>query len=328
MHPHRRYISFQAIKSIFSSSKSSNEVLKPIKKLPTVSGAGPFSEPATFDVIGNPNALLNVKLPSSTVLNLQFNNQQNNIVAVNGDISQLHTELGKLGTLTNSFLYQRCFNINPISLLLSSASTNANFLSLKTSEKDQWSVVNKSSLVAWSGNGLTVEPSEKGLQLSGKGVFALSHPGNLFEIKLLEGESIYLAPSTIVAYDNLNPFKYQFINNRKVLLDISIPEFNVFSKLKASINAQWKKINAKLTSKTEDVEQELVVKDSPKSIERANQFLGYLASFYRRFLTNKADELMVEFKGPQTLIVSNDLISNRRYFTGQELADIFSKQTR
>lgn len=107
------------------------------------------------------------------------------------------------------FLYQRITSTTPITALISTASPTTTFSILHLDGTTDWMVTNRSSLLAWTGHTLTPTPRiQRGLSLAhwgathltGRGLAALSAPGQTYNLTLAPGEEILLSPSHVVAY--------------------------------------------------------------------------------------------------------------------------------
>ncbi|OUM52581.1 hypothetical protein BVG19_g1785 [[Candida] boidinii] len=327
----KRSISFNFISSIFRKNSSSsnsynkNEITKPLTELSEKTGAGPFAEPVGFEVLGNLSNLLNISLPSSSILNLRYNNKNQSIIAMNGKIKDLYVELGKIDSknqldpsVSNNLLFQRCFNTeNPMTLLLSNKITNSNFsiIDLKESDDHKWIITSKDNLVAWTGNYLNLSfPTRNLLSANnnsvpdislknsivseGKGKIALSSLGQLLQVKLNEGESVSLIASSVIAYTTPKDASEKINQSTasvKSLVDLTVPQFPLLTKsniiLKSIFKESFKFIESSLLKIGIKFPERIIPKEfteSPiiKSISSySSKIFSVLTSNSKRLLT-------------------------------------------
>lgn len=126
------------------------------------------------------------------------------------------------------FLYQRVTSTAPVSLLISSKSTNSTLSVLQLDGTQDWKLAQRASLLAWTGSSLNVTPTiSQKLSLvhwgtsdvTGRGLVALSAKGHTFSLELGKGESYIAHPSNILAYTITNtappqPFRFRSSQTR------------------------------------------------------------------------------------------------------------------
>lgn len=280
---------------------SAVESPKPLTSLPLVTGAGAFIEPVSYQVLGSSHDLLNIKLPKSSILNIRYSNKQQKIVALNGKINSLYTEITKLDS---NIVFQRCFNEKePMSLLIAQNSQNSNFAVVETN-KTKW-LVKKNSLFAWSGTSIKPSASKhsKLAQITGDGTFVVSSPGQITQLVLDQNESIQVNSNVILGFtfdaqhasDIVNSTKNStksFVNLSigKVPLSTRVTAFTKLFQLPEVIIADptFKKIQVFLANVF-------------TTIRKANSyFIGKLPKVNQK-------EVFVELKGPKTILISNSV---------------------
>lgn len=301
----KRYLSINAVKSLFTS----NEVTKPLGNLPKVSGNGPFHQDISFLTVGPQSNLLNVQMPSSSILNLRYHGRQHDIITVNGDISQLSTQLGKVsGMLNSKLLFQQISNPSSLSLLL--ASKRGNFFILENSAESSWSVLNKPSLIGWCGNLLHLQVELKKVNFLNGGKIILSHSSEMFKMKIEENESVYVNEKSLVA---INP--YSSIKGSMPGTSLSVGEFDGLFREKLYITTFARRVvelvkprldkiikPATMEANMEGMEQGTEVKlPHPSKVKGLPASLKKVLNLFRR----KPDSL-VEIQGPAEVILAND----------------------
>ncbi|KAI1880121.1 hypothetical protein JX265_001742 [Neoarthrinium moseri] len=107
------------------------------------------------------------------------------------------------------FLYQRISSTTPLTALISTKSPTTTFSVLHLDGTTDWTVSQRSALLAWTGHSLTVTPRIQhrlplahwgSSELTGRGLAALSAPGQIYQLTLGEGEEFVAHPSNVVAY--------------------------------------------------------------------------------------------------------------------------------
>lgn len=318
-----RSISFQTIASFFKSTKPtpSTELQKPLTSLPNATGGGAFAEPITYQVLGASSNLLNIKLPKSSILNIRYSNSQQKIIAMNGHISSMYTELAK--STTNNLIFQRCFNqTEPMSLLISMNAENSNFAVIANKLKSKW-IIKKSSLFAWSGS--TIKPSSsdessKLIQMAGEGAFVIATPGQLMQLDLAENESLQVNSKAIVGYTtttaNITEAIVELNSGIKSVVDVSIP------KAPLSLRLNWMKrfiyIPASILENT-------TVKQFKQTTSTVTEFIKSTVNYVKaKLLSSKKTGYFVEVKGPRTVFLSNAINIDDKILTENEMKKLLN----
>ncbi|TID29738.1 hypothetical protein CANINC_001656 [Pichia inconspicua] len=296
-----RRLSIASVKDVFKrlipvSGAESQQVLT---SLPHVTGAGAFIEHVSYQILGSSHNLLNINLPKSSILNIRYSNKKQKIVALNGKISSLYTELTKLDS---NIVFQRCFNqTEPMSLLIAQNSENSNFAMVETN-KDYWKL-KRNSLFAWSGP--SIEPHaikhSQFVQIKGEGNFIVSSPGQILQLILAENESIHINQSAIVGYtfkkdvisggdDGFTSSNMSVVNlsSGKIAFLTYVATFTNHLKLPNSlmIDPSFEKFRTFLTKVNSPIKKSICYIKSV--LPKVNQ-----------------KELFVELKGPKTILLSN-----------------------
>ncbi|ODV84951.1 hypothetical protein CANARDRAFT_199767 [[Candida] arabinofermentans NRRL YB-2248] len=312
------------------STKSGNESFKITTSLPTTTGAGAFASPITFEVLGNSQNLLNIKLPKSSILNLRYSNKNQKTLALNGSIADLYVELGKLQSKESksTMIFQRCFNSkNPLSILMSNCAQGASFAVNTINSGSSW-VVKKDALLAWSGNHLDLDLSEKYGKLvgiKGSGSFVLSSPGQLLTVELNEGESISVNPASLLAYSTVGtvPVGDELKTGIRSLVELSVPGISGLSVLSRYFS--------KIKSVTVGAIQRLtaLVKKSAKSSELYDQKTAFFSGLWSRMkrstvkvINGSNQSYFVELKGPKTLLITNAIQLKDKILTEDEVSKL------
>lgn len=311
-----RYISFKSIKSLFRSTEptSSTELQKPLTSLPNATGAGAFVEPISYQALGVSSNLLNIKLPKSSILNIRYSNSQQKIIAMNGHINSLYTELA---TTANNIVFQRCFNQKePMSLLITQNAQNSNFAVIDTNRKN-W-IVKKSSLFAWSGP--TIRPTSskvnsKLIQMNGDGTFIVATPGQIVQIDLDSDESIQVNTKTLVGYttlkENINETLSELNGGAKSIVDLSVGRASFSSRF------SWlKKYDPIPTTIFNDPN----IKFFLEAIKNISKHIKNTASFIKLKVT-KSDKkgVFIELSGPKTIFLTNSVHINDKILSEADI---------
>lgn len=188
------------------------------------------------------------------------------------------------------FLYQRISATTPITALISTKAATTSFSVVHLDGTTDWMVSQRNALLAWTGHTLT--PSSRlqsGLSLAhwgsthltGRGVAALSAPGQIYKLTLAEGEEFVAHPGSVVAYsvgrNAPQPFRFKSSSLR-----LQVPS----TLTSWASGAEWLR--------------NLCASDAYKAVARA---LHSLRTSARR--TIWGDRLFVQFKGPTTLLMSS-----------------------
>lgn len=317
-----RYISFKSIKSLFKSTEptSSTELQKPLTALPGATGAGAFVEPVTYQVLGSSSNLLNIKLPKSSILNIRYSNLQQKIIAMNGHISSMYTELAK--TTENSLIFQRCFNQKEsMSLLITQNAQNSNFAVISTNKK-HW-IVKKSSLFAWSG--ATIKPTSSKMnpdliQMNGDGTFIVATPGQIVQIDLDMGESIQVNTKTLIGFttskENIAETLSELNGGVRSIVDLSV------GKAPLSSRFSWLKKYSPIPS---TIFADPNLQKFLEVIRNTSKYIKSIISFIKVKLT-KSDKkgMFIELKGPKTIFLTNSVHINDKILSETEIRKLIS----
>lgn len=193
-------VSFSNLKALFKSTPATGGTqLGRIVSTPKATAAGAFSEPISFQVLGNSMDLLNIKLPQSSILNIRYNNNKHNVVAINGD-KQWEVSLAR--SSNSGLIYQRCFNPKGAMSILMSSNGAKNGSSYVVLGEGSWSV-RRDALLAWS-HGVQLEQmkNNKLFKVNAQSItdrLVISSPGQVTQIGLSEGETISLNSECLVA---------------------------------------------------------------------------------------------------------------------------------
>ncbi|GMG49043.1 unnamed protein product [Ambrosiozyma monospora] len=257
-----------------------------------------------------------------------------------------------------------------MSILLSLNSSSSNFIVLQSAEAGngvssqgkRW-FVKKNSLLAWSGNYLKINETEKFnkmLKLSGNGKFVLTSPGSIVQIDLKENEKILVNPLSVIAYSSPNETMQSTKTESegesqdtdevvdpsvKYFVDLSIPKVSTmtrfsfyFSKITSFVKSKLKEnqIELSLTGKAststsstttpttttnQDTQQQLsnVVISITSAITKFTRFIRLSIG---RLITGSKTDYMVEFKGPKTLLIHNNLKLKDSLLTDKEIEQL------
>lgn len=267
---------------------------------------------ARFEVLGSPYSLLSVTLSASQKLYTR----RGTLVAVAGkpdnvrqtiqeegftekeradrSASQAQSTLSLLNPLTRAllgvpFLYQRISATTPITALISTKSPTTTFTVLHLDGTTDWMVAQRNALLAWTGHTLSLSSRiQRSLSLAhwgsthltGRGLAALSAPGQIYRLTLSEGEEFVAHPGSVVAYSvsRTPPQPFRFKSSS---LRLQVPS---------------------LTSWIPDTEfmKNMRKTDTYKFLART---LFGLRTMTRR--TIWGDRLFLQFKGPATILMSS-----------------------
>lgn len=312
-----RKISFSVLKSLFRSTESTPATVLegPLTSLPKATGAGAFVEPITYQVLGSSSNLLNIKLPKSSILNIRYSNKKQKIVALNGNISSMYTELARIHE--SSLIFQRCFNQKePMSLLIALNAQNSNFAVVE-SLQENW-VIKRSSLFAWSGSSMKPRPvssSHNLIQMDGEGTFILANPGQLMQLDLNEDDSIQVNPRSLIAFTTGNKTTDESLleldHTSKSVVNLSVGSISRVKKF-----AWFKKY--------------ITIPDNLQHNPSFNQFLNalFLINIKLRrgtkaltsyLLPHNDSENFIRLEGPKTVFLTNAVQMKDKFLTTDEL---------
>lgn len=213
------------------------------------------------------------------------------------------------------FLYQRITSTSPITALIATSSPTTTFSILHLDGTTDWMVAQRNALLAWTGHTLQPSPRiQRGLSLAhwgnthltGRGLAALSSPGQTYQLTLSEGEEIVLHPSHVVAYSlNRNPplpFRLR-----------SSPRLQV-PRVPASIsNLPGRLVPAGLSTFWNNMRE-------TSTYRYLARVLFALRTAARRSVWG--DRLFLQFRGPMTVVMSSRGVRVRDVLSREEVAEI------
>ncbi|KAK3935726.1 altered inheritance of mitochondria protein 24, mitochondrial, partial [Diplogelasinospora grovesii] len=275
------------------------------------------SADARFEVLGSPYSLLSVSLSASQ----RLYTRRGTLVSVAGKVENAQSTLSILSPLSRAFLgipflYQRISSTTPITALIGTKSPTSTFSILHLDGTTDWMVAQRSALLAWTGHSLTPSPRiQRGMSLAhwgnthltGRGLAALSAPGQVYEVTLGEGEELVLHPSHVVAYSVTKnpPLPFRFRSTRFSLQVPSIPS-SVGSAagriVPAAFSRFWK-----------------AMRDTGTYQFIARLLYG-LRTATRRSIWG--DRLFLQFRGPTTILMSSRGVRVRDALTRDDVNEI------
>lgn len=319
-----RSISFQSIKSLFRSTRPTpaTELQQPLTSLPNATGNGAFVEPISFQVLGASSNLLNIKLPRSSILNIRYSNYQQKIIAINGHINSMYTELAR--SSENNLIFQRCFNQSePMSLLMSLNAQNANFAVIKNL-KHNW-IIKRSSLFAWSGPSIKPTSTSSNadanlIQMNGEGTFVVATPGQIIQIDLSDGESLQVNSKSLVGYSTHNNKISDSIaelnSSVKSVVDVSVKRAPLFLRL------NWMR---RYFSLPEKFWNDPIIHQITHTLGSVSKALKKFDNYVRaKLLSSKRSGYFIEVRGPRTIFLSNAVNVNDQILTDSEIKKLLS----
>ncbi|CAH0019189.1 unnamed protein product [Clonostachys rhizophaga] len=257
---------------------------------------------ARFEVLGSPYSLLSVTLSASQKLYTR----RGTLVAVAGKPENAQSTLSVLNPLGRApfgvpFLYQRITASSPITALISTKSPTTTFTVLHLDGTTDWMVSQRNALLAWTGHTLSLSSRiQQGLslanwgstQITGRGLAALSAPGQIYQLTLDEGEEFVAHPGSVVAYSisRTPPRPFRFKSSS---FSLQIPSLS-----------NW----------FVDLEYVKKVRETG-AYQYISRVLFSLRTMMRR--TIWGDRLFLQFKGPSTIFLSSrgvrvsDVLTNR-----------------
>ncbi|KAK9447066.1 mitochondrial biogenesis AIM24-domain-containing protein [Limtongia smithiae] len=186
-----------------------------VKAVPQVAGDGPFPQAPKFEVIGTPASLLNVALPASATLYTR----RGTLVGVNGALENVTSTLSVLKPTLRAavgipFLYQRITSTTPLTALItaksSASATQTTFAVLTLDGRVDWTLGQRSALLAWAGTTITLTPKlTPNLSLarwgntvvSGRGEVAVVGKGQIYQVSLTDKDDEFVVhPANVLAY--------------------------------------------------------------------------------------------------------------------------------
>ena len=214
------------------------------------------------------------------------------------------------------FLYQRLSSTTPITALIGTKSPNTTFTVLHLDGTTDWQIAQRNALLAWTGHTLSLSPRvQRGLSLAhwgnthltGRGLAALSAPGQIYQLALGDGEEMILHPSHVVAYSiSKNPPLPYRLKSAGLRLQVpSVPSY-VSNLLGNAVPDRLSRFLAAMRDT-----------DTYKFLGR---FLYGLRTAARRSIWG--DRLFLQFKGPATILMSSRGIRVGESLTKEQVNEI------
>lgn len=147
------------------------------------------------------------------------------------------------------FLYQRISATTPITALISTKTPTTTFTVLHLDGTTDWMVSQRNALLAWTGHTLTLSSRIQhslslahwgSTHLTGRGLAALSAPGQIYQLTLSEGEEFVAHPGSVVAYSVTRtppqPFRFKSSSIRLQVPSLTrwIPESELMKSFRKS----------------------------------------------------------------------------------------------
>ncbi|OLN91636.1 Altered inheritance of mitochondria protein 24, mitochondrial [Colletotrichum chlorophyti] len=262
---------------------------------------------ARFEVLGSPYSLLSVTLSPSQ----QLYTRRGTLVAVAGKAENAQSTLSILSPFTRAFLgvpflYQRVSSSTPLTALISTKSPTTTFSILHLDGTTDYMVSQRNALLAWTGHTLSVSPRiSRGLSLAhwgsthltGRGLAALSSPGQVYEVILSEGEEFVAHPSHVVAYSVSRnpPLPFRLKSN---ILRFQVPSITGFLPETNFLKA---------------------MRDT-STYKNLSRWLFAFRTSLRR--TIWGDRLFLQFRGPTTILMSSRGVRVADSLTTNEVNEI------
>ncbi|RCI11077.1 hypothetical protein L249_7532 [Ophiocordyceps polyrhachis-furcata BCC 54312] len=286
--PSRRYIQISA---------------SPSSDAPTAS-VGETAD-ARFEVLGSAFSLLSVTLSASQ----RLYTRRGSLVALAGEPANARSKLSLLNPLPRAplgvpFLYQRVSATTPVTTLIATRSPATSVSVIQLDGTTDWMVSQRNALLAWTGHTLRLSAQIRtrlsvahwgSTVVTGRGLVALSSPGQAYRLTLAEGETMAAHPASVVAYtvtrEKPQPFRFKSSD----MLHFEVPSVMVASWLG---RIEWLRR----------------LRGAP-AYKALAQALWRLRTATRR--TIWGDRLFLHFKGPATLLLSS---------RGVRVADVLGRE--
>lgn len=242
-------------------------------------------------------------------------------MSVAGQVENAQSTLSMLSPLRRAFLgvpflYQRISSTTPITALIATKSPTTTFSVLHLDGTTDWMVAQRNALLAWTGHTLAVTPRvQRGLSLAhwgsshltGRGLAALSAPGQIYELTLADGDEMVLHPSHVVAYSVTKnpPLPFRLRSTR---LSLQIPA------VPSSVSAAAGRIVPERLSRFWRAMRDT---ETYKSVAR---LLFGIRTMARRSVWG--DRLFLQFRGPSTILMSSRGVRVRDVLTRDDVNEI------
>lgn len=204
------------------------------------------------------------------------------------------------------FLYQRISATTPITALISTKTPTTTFSVLHLDGTTDWMIPQRNALLAWTGHTLSVSARIQArlslahwgsTHLTGRGLAALSAPGQIYQLTLAKGEEFVAHPGSVVAYaisrNAPQPFRFKSSSLRLQVPSLTqwIPEYDFVKTVRSS--AVYKFIARAVRS---------------------------LRTTTRR--TIWGDRLFLQFQGPTTILMSSRGVRVADVLTSEQVNEI------
>lgn len=204
------------------------------------------------------------------------------------------------------FLYQRISATTPITALISTKTPTTTFTVLHLDGTTDWMVSQRNALLAWTGHTLKLSSRIQhslslahwgSTHLTGRGLAALSAPGQIYQLTLSEGEEFVAHPGSVVAYsvsrNTPQPFRFKSSNLRLQVPSLGrwIPESEFIKNVR---NSSFYKLLSRMAYS--------------------------LRTVARR--TIWGDRLFLQFKGPGTIYMSSRGVRVADVLTDKDVNEI------
>ncbi|GMF00597.1 unnamed protein product [Ambrosiozyma monospora] len=192
------------------------------------------------------------------------------------------------------------------------------------------------------------------LKLSGNGKFVLTSPGSIVQIDLKENEKILVNPLSVIAYSNPETTQSTKTESEthdkdvtvdpsvKYFVDLSIPKVSTMtrfsfylSKITSFVKSKLKEnqIELSLTGKSNTLTSSTTTptkttsqgtQQQPSNVisgitSTITKFTRFIRLSIGRLITGSKTDYMVEFKGPKTLLIHNNLKLKDSLLTDEEI---------
>ncbi|RDA87015.1 hypothetical protein CP532_3219 [Ophiocordyceps camponoti-leonardi (nom. inval.)] len=247
---------------------------------------------ARFEVLGSAFSLLSVTLSASQ----RLYTRRGSLVALAGEPANARSKLSLLNPLPRAplgvpFLYQRVSATTPVTTLIATRSPATSVSVIQLDGTTDWMVSQRNALLAWTGHTLRLSAQIRtrlsvahwgSTLVTGRGLVALSSPGQTYRLTLAEGETMAAHPASVVAYtvtrEKPRPFRFKSSD----VLHFEVP----------SVVASW----------LGRIEWLRRLRGAP-AYKALAQALWRLRTATRR--TIWGDRLFLQFRGPATLLLSS-----------------------
>lgn len=196
-------------------------------------------------------------------------------------------------------IYQKVTSVTPLSLIVSSitaGSPDSKVTVLNVSSDKPWIIAQRKAILGWTSSTLKVETSKLHklwgtVKTAGQGQLALTGQGELYSIKVEEGEQISINPTNLLAYD-AGKGSVSFVKLPQSQLTLELPA-----------------LPGRITTALRPISQ--------------NKYVKKVLVFWRWIFGR--ENLYFQVSGPKTLILQTQSSNLRTILTSPEIKDIVSK---